>query len=399
MTKAPTTKTDSRPGVTVYMPDHLNPKLVIPFEITKQWMMYGRIGYEDHKSEWGCAVKLRRDDEHNVVFVEEWEPYKIDASSAYWESIDGERQRHADEIIAAGKEDELQYWNGLFHTHPIGSGASMSGTDKTQLEDMASGGHWAISIICPANREGEVIDNKFMYHYADSRPGGMFVCANLKPTIGSPPITEEIEVVRTHMKDLMVKVEKTPPAKQIGSGSQYPPRTLDDDYGAWGKWDSVRPYAYDKGTRDEPHKGDWVYVDALDESSYAMSQLSEAEKAELAALPGLVGLVIDDTAMGHITVDCTWHEKIDHTWILDPKMTTHGQYGDDVLVVARDGSLDDRVISRGIFEHGIDPLQMGVVRDKLRQAGITAPPYDTKNSAAYRKVWSDERHADKNPAN
>jgi hypothetical protein len=395
MSKPPSTTTkDTRPGVTVYMPDHLNPKLVIPYEISKQWMMYGRIGYEDHKSEWGCAVKLRRDDENNVVIVEEWEPYKIDASAAYWESIEGERQRHADELIAAGKEEELQFWNGLFHTHPIGSGASMSGTDKTQLEDMASGGYWAISIICPANREGEVIDSKFMYHYADSRVGGMFVCANLKPLIGAPPITEEIEQVRTHMKDLMVKVEK--PMTQIGSYSG--PRTLDDDYGAWGKWDAVRPYVYANGTRDEPHKGDWVYVDTLDQSSYAMTQLSEDEKLELATLPGLVALVTDDTAMGHITVDATYHEKINHTWILDPKMTAHQRDGDDVLVVAREGSLDDRVITRGLYEYGIDPLQMGVVRDKLRQASITMPDYDTKYSQTYRKVWSDERHADKNPA-
>jgi hypothetical protein len=366
--------TDSRPGITVDTPKALMPDLIIPYNIAREWMMYGRIGYEDHNSEWGCAVRLQRDEEKHIIHVVEWEPYKIDATAGYWESIDGERQRHADELIAAGKEDELQEWNGLFHTHPIGSGASMSGTDKQQLQDMAAGGWWAASIISPANREGVVYENKFMFHYADSRhAGGMYTASNLKPKISSEIISDELQQIKDQMKELMVKVPKAPTTTSSHSGS-------------WGratkKWDTrtremvdvntiVSPVSYPYGERDIPQYGDWVYIEHVDMDMVNADKMEDAELLEFMSLPGKIGRVVKhDTRKDGVTVSVQGFKM---SWVLDPKQYGRSPWGDDVLVIARNGTLEADIIKKGI-EEGIDPVQMGCVRAIMNRASIKNMP-------------------------
>lgn len=376
------TNKDTRPGVMIEIPASRYPGVVIPYTIADEWMKYGRIGYEDHKSEWGCAVRLRRDDENNVIHVLEWEAYKIDASAAYWESIEGERQRHANELIEAGKEDELPEWNGLFHTHPIGSGASMSKTDSDQLKEMAAGGNWALSIISPANRAGVVDDKSFMAHYADSRDIGMVVVSNMKPKIGSAPKDDGLEEIRTHMKDIMVKVKKTP-AKQITTAATpvHKPWNASAVYEEHQQiWDPVAkklvdrdplktyPYRYETGQRDKPREGDWVYVDELDSDSFSTYNLEEAEILELFQLEGSVVKVAKANTDGTVVIDGRY-KGIDIGWVLDPKQFKHERCGDDILVVARAESLDAKVLQKGI-DQDLDPVKMGFVHACLKRANI-----------------------------
>lgn len=368
---------DTGPGVTVWFPDALRPTVRIPYAIAREWMRYGRIGWVDHNAEWGCAVRLNRQEDGSIDVVD-WEPYKIDASAGYWESIEGERQRHYDDLIAAGKEDEGPEWNGLFHTHPIGSGASMSGLDQTQLEEMALH-HWAVSIISPGNREGVVHPEKFLAHYGHHIPGmGVFSVGNLKPTIVGAEVDTELEEIREKMKVLMVKKTKTivpskttPGGPYGGINRRYNPITkmMEDSY------QGINPLMYEKGLRDEPNPGDWVYIEKCETELYALGSLDERQKKEVEGLDGKVGLVTADTVMGHIDVNFS-HYGYEDSWILDPKLRGGSDYGDDVLVIARAGSSEDALIRNGITA-GVDPEQSGAVRQVIRRAGLEPPPYES----------------------
>lgn len=344
---------DTRPGVMVTFPDHLQPKLTIPYEIAQQWMLYGRIGYEDHNSEWGCIVKIHRED--NDIFVADWKALKVDASGGYWESIEGETQKHMQDLIDEGREDELSEWNGLFHTHPIGSGASMSATDMQQLKDLAAGGWWGVSIICPANREGLVHDNKFMYHVADDRGDGMFVVSNLKPKIEKPQF-DTLELVRDHMKDLMVKRPRTA-GSPIRSTYQTG-RVLDREKREW--VDEIEEQY--TGFRESAQAGDWVYVRSLDADSIIVDGMSDEEINDIAELPGKIAKVLSVKSDGQIHAEFFGSAR--GMWYLNPRVHDLQDNDDDIHILFRKDEVDAKALNR-MIEYGLDPINSFYAKSKI----------------------------------
>lgn len=189
-------------GITVEMPNMLKRNLVIPRRIAEEWMIYGMLGYSEHGSEWGCSVRATEQDDQ--IIVDDYHMYKIEASAAYLETVEGERQAHAEKLIEEGKGDELHLWNGMFHTHPIGSTAHMSGTDVDQLKELAAESYWGFSIICPANRSGSVT-NDWLYHIADNRYyDAPIIVKNLKPTI-EQEVDARVAEFKTRLDEVMVK--------------------------------------------------------------------------------------------------------------------------------------------------------------------------------------------------
>lgn len=325
--------TNHTPGNVIWTPEQLRPKLIIPHDIALQWMQYGSIGYADHNSEWGCAVKLDRDGEYGPITVVGWEPYKVSANGGYWESIDGERDAHMNRLIEAGLEDDIPKWNGLFHTHPVGSSASMSGTDQKQLEEMSSPGWWAVSIICPANKDGMVIPAHFMHHYSDARyfGGNPITIGNLKPDVGTV-VNTDLEAVREHMKDLMIK--------RTYAVNKY-------EHKRWEGTTGYRPY---------PIGGDWVWLKEIDTTSYEMDALTDEEKAEFCSLQGGV-YKVESTVTG----PAGRHIKVAGGWLLEPKTHETSLFGDDIIIVAQRGTPEAKTIEAKIKAGG-SPTELSTVK-------------------------------------
>lgn len=207
-------------SVTVTMPSGMNPQVIIPNHIAADWMLFGKQCYEIHNSEWGCAVKLERDSDYDgVVRVTDYKVYNLDASSAYWECLEGERQKHMMELIENGEEDTVHQWNGLFHTHPIGSSAAMSGTDTDQLKELCEPNWWAVSIISPANKSGAIIPDKFLAHYGDARQfGGTTIVENMPVTIQSVEPQRESEIISILNDTVSRRLPKTKPNSLVRHG-------------------------------------------------------------------------------------------------------------------------------------------------------------------------------------
>jgi hypothetical protein len=304
-------------GIVVHMPGGMQPNLHIPYDIAKEWMEWGMLGYRDHNSEWGCAVKLHRDDKFNDdVHVVDYHMYNLEASGGYWESIEGERERHAADLIASGNEDDLQYWNGLFHTHPIGSSAHMSGTDMDQVKELAGANYWGISIICPANKEGTVNPHQFMYHYADSRQfnNGMIVVENMKPAIVADgelpdPWEEKSKFLAGMMHKRVLPVKSSASSKVWRASDKLP---SDDEIN--------RLIMDAENSVDEAHltlstmfrdpsidieAGDWIYVKSMSKDPSATYSFNADELKKYEEMAGRVVKVSMSTS-GSICAEGFW---------------------------------------------------------------------------------------------
>lgn len=302
-------------GIIVDLPATCPPKLVIPRSIAEEWAVYSMIALDEYKAEWGCAVRVQPSDDGTTVFVKEYKPYKINATAAYWENIEGERQRHMQELIDAGREEEIPEWNAMFHSHPAGMSARMSGTDIKQLRELAEPNWWGISIIAPATREGIVAPDKWMYHYAEARyfGGSAMLVSNKVPTITLRAEADDVKEKREQMKEIMVK--PTPPAKKNfpgwnGSGNRtgfHSPNTSVPQLERTTGGDNEMLIGTDMPSLETPIKvGDWVEVILLDMTPSATALLTQQQIKELRAYEGKAFPVKAVNQGGQINVGKWW---------------------------------------------------------------------------------------------
>lgn len=361
-------------GITVYMPDGMQPELFIPTEIAKDFMIYGMIGYRDHNSEWGCALKLHRETPYsNHIHVVDYHMYELYANGGYWESIEGEREKHAADMIQSGNADDMQYWNGLFHTHPIGSGAQMSGTDKEQLEDLAGTDYWGVSVICPANKEAAVDPSKWLFHYADSRQfdNGMVVVANLKPTIGVEA-KDTYDDYALKMKEIMHKKVYVTKSKDvdkiIGDAKSTADRAMQlIDPDDWSTWDIQAERLLGPGTYSV---GDWVYVESVSLDEGVLSRFSDEEKEEFCNIAGSVRRVEEVPSCTSILV-----QSGKNRYYLSPQDSEYDKdpYIDFVYPLARIGTPAARLLDNQFDKNPSKPVR--VTRKMFKDAGLDFPEH------------------------
>lgn len=108
-------------------------------------------------------------DEHNNCIITELRPIRQESTECYFEISASANGLFLEGIVGEGENPED--WAMLFHTHPEGMSANMSGTDVTMLTEMAKDlpGKVARSIILP---QGELHP---MIHEAVSIEGRVFM--------------------------------------------------------------------------------------------------------------------------------------------------------------------------------------------------------------------------------
>lgn len=98
-------------------------------------MRYYMLAMKSGDREVGGYAKFHTD-EHGNMIVTDLRPLKQESTQCYFEIDETTNALFLEQLVAEG-EDPAD-WSMLFHTHPSGMGASMSGVDVKQLSEMAS---------------------------------------------------------------------------------------------------------------------------------------------------------------------------------------------------------------------------------------------------------------------
>lgn len=105
------------------------------YYITSEALMrYYMLATMSGDREVGGWAKWHTDDNGNMI-VTALRPLRQQSTSCFFEIDEVANAQFLEELVAEG-EDPGE-WNMLFHTHPEGMGASMSGVDVDQLDEMA----------------------------------------------------------------------------------------------------------------------------------------------------------------------------------------------------------------------------------------------------------------------
>lgn len=97
-------------------------------------MKYYMLATQSGDREVGGYAKFRIDEHENVI-VEDLRVIRQDSTECYFEISDTENAKFLEQLVADGEDPKD--WGMLFHTHPSGMGASMSGVDVKMLTEMA----------------------------------------------------------------------------------------------------------------------------------------------------------------------------------------------------------------------------------------------------------------------
>lgn len=98
-------------------------------------MRYYMLAIKSGDREVGGYAKFYTD-EHGNMIVTDLRPLKQESTECYFEIDEKVNALFLEQLVSEG-EDPAD-WSMLFHTHPSGMGASMSGVDVKQLGEMAS---------------------------------------------------------------------------------------------------------------------------------------------------------------------------------------------------------------------------------------------------------------------
>jgi hypothetical protein len=127
----------------------------------------------------------------------------------------------------------------------------------TELREMCEPSWWAVSIICPANKDGIVDESKFMAHYGDARQfGGTVVVANNPVVIEHQDTISETEVVSL----LNTTVQKMQPPNTY-KDKKNKKNKFSSDYSSSAMYDALfsgEPQLDAYGR--EVYEGDVIYV-------------------------------------------------------------------------------------------------------------------------------------------
>ena len=102
---------------------------------TSAAMRYYMLATQSGNREVGGYAKFHRD-EHDNHIITDMRPLRQASSECYFEIDEKVNAQFLEELVASG-EDPAD-WSMLFHTHPSGMSASMSGVDVKQISEMAT---------------------------------------------------------------------------------------------------------------------------------------------------------------------------------------------------------------------------------------------------------------------
>lgn len=130
-------------------------------------------------TEIGGFAKIEPED--GVIFVTDIFIPKQSATGAYFEvsaEMDAEFMQW---MVKNGKRDEIHLWKSIVHSHPVGMGPSMSGTDVEAIKRRAEDDE-AFSLIISASRNADST-NMFM-HYCKVIYGQPFIWRDIPVGVG-----------------------------------------------------------------------------------------------------------------------------------------------------------------------------------------------------------------------
>lgn len=129
-------------------------------------------------SEIGGIARLEMDKENCNIFILDVEMLPQSSSAAYFELDENALNEWMRRMIKEGRGEEISEWKSIVHSHPVGMGPTMSGTDVEEIKKFAQEGE-AFSLIISASRT------------ADSKNMKMHYCCNIH---GEKHVIEDLPV-------------------------------------------------------------------------------------------------------------------------------------------------------------------------------------------------------------
>ena len=132
-------------------------------------------------TEIGGFAKIEERPEEGAVFVTDIFIPKQKATGGTFDvdaDMDNEFMRF---MIKEGRREELPLWKSMVHSHPVGMGASMSGTDVTAIKGRAEEGE-CYSLIISATRSAD--GQQMFMHYCATMYGKQFIWNDIPVQVG-----------------------------------------------------------------------------------------------------------------------------------------------------------------------------------------------------------------------